>query len=342
MKAQSTYHPVIAGILAVTLGLFGFAGSTVAQQKPTLTVYTYNSWTSKWGPGPKVKANFEAVCACTVEYVALEDGVALLSRLKLEGARSKADIILGLDQNLVTEAKRTGLFAPHDISLNRLALPVAWADDTFVPYDHGAFAVIYDSQKLPNPPKSLKELVEGDPSQKIILQDPRTSTPGLGMLLWMRAVYGDAAPEQWAQLRRRVLTVTKGWSEAYGLFTKGEAPMVLSYTTSPAYHLMEEKSDRYKAAIFAEGHYPQIELVARLKSSANAALARQFLDFALSDGFQTVIPTTNWMYPAVALDSLPEAFRTLPKPASMLTLPFDQIADQRRAWTDEWLKAMGQ
>src|SRR5690606_39464104 len=51
----------------------------------------------------------------------------------------------------------------------------------------------------------------------------RTSTPGLGLVLWMKAVYGDKAADAWAKLKDRVLTVTPGWSEAYGLFTKGEA-----------------------------------------------------------------------------------------------------------------------
>jgi hypothetical protein len=55
---------------------------------------------------------------------------------------------------------------------------------------------------------------------KIVIQDPRTSTPGLGLLLWVKAVYGDEAVEAWAKLQKRVLTVTPGWSEAYGLFTK--------------------------------------------------------------------------------------------------------------------------
>jgi thiamine transport system substrate-binding protein len=57
----------------------------------------------------------------------------------------------------------------------------------------------------------------------------------------MKSVYGDGAPKPGQKLKGRVLTVTPGWSEAYGLFTKGEAPMVLSYTTSPAYHVIAEK-----------------------------------------------------------------------------------------------------
>lgn len=195
-----------------------------------------------------MKAAFEKTCGCKVDFVSVADGVALLTRLKLEGEATKADVVVGLDTNLVSEAKATGLFAPAGIDTSGVKVPGNYADDTFIPYDYGHFAVIYETQTVKNPPKSLKELVDGDPSQKIAIEDPRTSTPGLGLLLWVKSVYGDKAPEAWAKLRKRVLTVTPGWSEAYGMFTKGEVPMVLSYTTSPAYHMVEEKTDRYQAA----------------------------------------------------------------------------------------------
>src|SRR5690606_7816442 len=131
-----------------------------------------------------------------------------------------------------------------------------------VPFDYGHFAVVYDSERIPRPPGSLAELIELSPETKIVIQDPRTSTPGLGLLLWMKAVHGDETAAAWEKLKDKVLTVTPGWSEAYGLFTNGEAEMVLSYTTSPAYHMIEEGSDRYRAAEFAEGHYLQIEIAA--------------------------------------------------------------------------------
>src|SRR4051812_30799196 len=60
------------------------------QSKPVLTVYTYNSFTSEWGPGPALEKDFEAHCGCDLTWVSLEDGAALLSRLKLEGKNTKA------------------------------------------------------------------------------------------------------------------------------------------------------------------------------------------------------------------------------------------------------------
>lgn len=312
-----------------------------AAARDILTIYTYDSFVSDWGPGPKVKAAFEDVCACTVEWVGLGDGVAMLNRLKLEGKDTKADVVLGLDTNLTSEAAATGLFAPHGLDPARAKTPVAWTDPLFMPYDYAHFAVVHDSETMPEPPKSLDELVNGDATQKIVLQDPRTSTPGLGFLLWMKSVYGERAPEAWKKLKPRILTTTPGWSEAYGLFTKGEAPMVFSYVTSPAYHMIEEKTERYKAAGFAEGHYLQIEVAGAVASSPEKDLALRFLDFMMSPAFQEIIPTANWMMPAAPGDGgLPDAFNSLVKPAQTFLFPPEEVAANRRVWIDEWLNAM--
>jgi thiamine transport system substrate-binding protein len=321
--------------------LAALALSTVASAQDKLTVYTYESFTAEWGPGPIVEKAFEAQCACDVEFVSVADGVALLNRVRLEGASGRADIVLGLDTNLTKEAADTGLFSPHGLAPADLTVPEGWGDATFLPYDYGYFAVVYDSETLKTPPASLKDLVEGDPEQKIVIQDPRTSTPGLGLVLWMKSVYGDGASEAWAKLRGRVLTVTPGWSEAYGLFTKGEAPMVLSYTTSPAYHVIAEKTDRYKAAAFSEGHYTQVEVAGMTTKGAQNPLSAQFLAFMLSPAFQDAIPETNWMFPAAKTSKpLDPAFDALVRPEKSLLFSPEEVAANRKAWVDEWEKAM--
>ncbi|CAD7047548.1 thiamine ABC transporter substrate binding subunit [Pseudorhizobium endolithicum] len=324
-------------IFAVAFGLPAKA------QDQVLTVYTYESFTADWGPGPKVKQKFEETCSCTVNFVAVADGVALLSRLKLEGQSSQADVVLGLDTNLAGEAKATGLFEPHGLDTGAISVPGGYRDDVFIPYDYGHFAVLYDTETMKTPPASLKDLVEGDASRKIVIQDPRTSTPGLGLLLWVKAVYGEDAGEAWSKLRQRVLTVTPGWSEAYGLFTKGEVPMVLSYTTSPAYHMVAEDNARYQAAAFAEGHYIQIEVAGLVTMSRQKELAKEFLRFMMSPAFQDIIPTTNWMMPAgETAEPLPPAFDRLVKPAKTFLMDPAEVAANRQAWIDEWLTAMSE
>jgi len=340
MFSHSFSHSFTQCLLS-TLLISSLFSVSHAADKPTLTVYTYSSFTSDWGPGPKVKTAFEAECDCTLNYVALEDGVSLLSRLKLEGKHTKADVVLGLDTNLTANAEKTGLFVPHQQTLSNSTLPEAWTNETFVPYDFGYFAFVYDKNILKNPPTSLKDLVEKEDGPTILIQDPRTSTPGLGLLLWVKKVYGDKADDAWRKLSPRIVTVSKGWSEAYGLFLKNEAPMVLSYTTSPAYHVIAEEKNNFAAAEFAEGHYQQIEVAGLIKSSKQQELGKKFLSFIQGETFQTIIPTTNWMYPAaLPIEKLPKAFDELVKPKKALIFKSSEIEKNRKKWVSEWLDAL--
>ncbi len=307
----------------------------------TLTVYTYESFTSEWGPGPVIKTAFEKECDCTLNFVAIDSSAGILNRVQLEGKSSKADIVLGLDYNLMALAQDTGLLAESSVDLSQVKLPIEWDSKVFVPFDFGHFAFVYDTKTLSNPPTSLDELVNSPDDLKIIIQDPRTSTPGLGLLLWVKAVYGDDADSAWKKLKPKILTVTKGWSEAYfSLFLNGEAPMVLSYDTSPGYHMAIDKTDQYQAAAFDEGHYLQIEVAALLKSSPNQELGNAFLQFLISKEAQSAIPLTNVMYPSIDIgDALPPEFSKLIKPSKSLLLDTETVRDERKGWIDEWLES---
>ncbi|EMR9624994.1 thiamine ABC transporter substrate binding subunit [Vibrio parahaemolyticus] len=325
-----------------TLNLIALAAITSTSAfaaENTLTIYTYDSFAADWGPGPKIEQAFEAKCGCDVNFVALDDGVSILNRLRLEGGNSKADIVLGLDNNLMAEAKKTGLLTEHNVDTANTVLPNGWSDTTFVPYDYGYFAFVYNKEKLVNPPKSMKELVETRDDLKVIYQDPRTSTPGQGLMLWMKSIYGDDVTQAWQKLASKTVTVTKGWSEAYSMFLNGESDLVLSYTTSPAYHLIAENDSKFATANFAEGHYMQVEVAAKVKGSKNSELADQFMNFILSDEFQSAMPTGNWMYPVTDVE-LPKGFETLSVPSKSLSFSADEVAKMRKSWIREWQSAL--
>src|SRR5437763_16223350 len=108
---------ILALILIFIIGLT--ARGAAAGDLPVLTVYTYSSFISDWGPGPAVKKAFEAACACRLNFVAAEDGVVLLSRLRLEGASSPADVVSGLDTNLPAGTAAPGLLPPHWMARSR-------------------------------------------------------------------------------------------------------------------------------------------------------------------------------------------------------------------------------
>nr|WP_301339326.1 thiamine ABC transporter substrate binding subunit [Vibrio sp. Y20_XG_PY13] len=321
------------------IALAAITSTSAFAAENTLTIYTYDSFAADWGPGPKIEQAFEAKCGCDVNFVALDDGVSILNRLRLEGGNSKADIVLGLDNNLMAEAKKTGLLTEHNVDTANTVLPNGWSDTTFVPYDYGYFAFVYNKEKLANPPKSMKELVDTRDDLKVIYQDPRTSTPGQGLMLWMKSIYGDDVTQAWQKLASKTVTVTKGWSEVYSMFLNGESDLVLSYTTSPAYHLIAENDSKFATANFAEGHYMQVEVAAKVKGSKNSELADQFMNFILSDEFQSAMPTGNWMYPVTDVE-LPKGFETLSVPSKSLSFSADEVAKMRKSWIREWQSAL--
>ncbi len=325
--------------LAVLFGLF--AAPAIAQDLPKLTIYTYDGFAAEWGPGPQLKTGFEATCGCTLEWVAADSSIGTLRRVQLEGATTQADIIVGLDTAVAGEARATGLFADHGLDLSGLALPNTWTDGQFVPFDYAHFAVMYDTDTMATPPTSFEELIALPDTVKITIQDPRSATPGLGLVLWIKAAYGDRAAEIWQGLKPHILTVTRDWSESYDLFLSGEADLTLSYTTSPSYHLIEEGDDTIKAALFTEGHYPQIEVAGILKSTDQPELAAQFLAYLVSAQGQQIIPHTNWMFPVLDLgEQLDPAFATLPQPSKTLSFTDEEIAAHSREWIDEMLTAI--
>ena len=305
-----------------------------------LTIYTYDSFVSEWGPGPIIEKIFEEKHNADVEFVAVDSAATLLNKVILEGKTSKADIVLGLDMNLFELAEQSGLFTSHNINdiNNSINLPLNWESNKFVPYNYGYFSFVYNKANLETAPKSMDELINST-NARIVIQDPRTSTPGLGLLTWMKALYGDQAGNEWKKLNKKIISVTKGWTDAYyNFFMAGEADMVLSYTTSPAAHIMFEKRYDILATTFEEGNYITIEFAGILNNSQNKDLANKFLNFMLSEEFQSVIPSTNIMYPVTNIKDLPEAFEKLEVPKFIQMDP-KEINKNKEKWIDEWLNA---
>ena len=323
--------------LVIIIFLISIFSSSLRAEK--LTIYTYDSFVSEWGPGPIVEKIFEDKYEIDLQFIAVDSAATLLNKIILEGENTKADLVLGLDMNLFNAAEKSDLFVSHNLKNinNKLTLPLNWESDIFVPYNYGYFAFVYNNKTLKNPPLSMEDLINKTDA-RIVIQDPRTSTPGLGLLTWMKALYGDSAQDKWSQLNKKIISVTKGWTDAYyNFFMAGEADVVLSYSTSPAAHIMFEENYDISASTFKEGNYISVEFAGILNSSKNKQMANKFLDFMISDDFQKVIPGTNIMYPVTDVE-MPEAFNKLEIP-KLLQLDPKDINDNKDAWINEWLNA---
>lgn len=278
-------------------------------------VYTYDSFCGEWGCGPEVARLFEEKTGMKVTFVDCGDGVEVLSKAILEKKNPYADVVVGLDNNLSQRVIDADIFVEYkpadadkiiDKELSdELNLNGKWL---MTPYDYSHFAMIYNKESSVPAPTSLEDMTKAEYAKKIILMDDRTSTVGLGFKTWVEKVYGDKAADYMKRLEPSILTVAPGWSAGYGMFTKGEAPLVISYVTSPAANIEYDGIEYYDALIFDEGHVRQIEGAGVLKGAKNAKGAKLFLDFLISEEAQNTIPTTQWMIPSNKNVKLPACY----------------------------------
>jgi len=298
-----------------------------------LTIWTYDSFVSEWGPASLIANSFEKKYGIKLRFISKGDGGALLASLLDTSRKPSADVVIGLDDQQIGKALARQLFIPLQLK-NIDQIPKNLRidmTDRLIPYDYGQFAFIWDSESGIEPPQSLEDLTKPLYRKKIIIMDPRTSTPGLGFLAWTEAVYKTTWKDYWKRLSPSILAMTPSWDTGYGLFTKGEVPLVLSYSTSPAYHKAYENSERYKALNFKEGHPMQIEFAGVLATSLKRDAAQKFIDFLISAECQAVLPETQWMFPANASIKLPPSFKVAEKFPALSVHLFDINRDPSEA-----------
>jgi thiamine transport system substrate-binding protein len=336
------FSAILFIIVIVGISIFSFFTTKSQEMDSELVIYAYDSFVSEWGPGSKIFPLFEEKYGIKISVISAGDAGQVIQRAIIEKNNVNADLLIGIDNNLLSKAISADIISPYKSpEVSKIPDELIF-DRTYhvTPFDYGYFSIIYDSEKILNPPTSLTDLLKPEFKKSLILMDPRTSSPGLGFLLWTVSEFGDQHTDYWKKLSPNLLTITDGWDSGYGLFIEGEAAMVLSYTTSPAYHAEYENTDRYRSAIFPAGHYMQIEGISIVKGAKHKNAAEKFIDFLISDISQNEIPLTNWMYPVKTDLALPRSFDLAPKPDKSLIMEPSEIDSNLDKWIDEWINAV--
>jgi thiamine transport system substrate-binding protein len=326
------------------LTVLAFSYGSLAADKPVpLRVYTYDSFTGKGSLGALMSQRFLQEYGVPTEFVTFSSAGEALNQIALEAKSPRADIIVGIDNSLVARARALQVFSSLD-GLGAGIPPELFFDSTrtVLPFDYGDVALVYDRTRTKALPTSLKEFSLSPAfHRKLALEDPRTSSVGLAFLIWTVANSSkEGTTAFWKALGEQILTVAPGWSGAYGLFLQKEADWVVSYTTSPAYHIEKEKTDNIRAVIFPEGHYRQVEGVAVLKHSAQSSRAREWVKMLLSRETQTALPLLQWMYPAMGGVELPASFKKLPVSPRVVSVDPTTIESSKAGWLKEWTNVL--
>lgn len=330
-------------VLSVGL-ILSLSGSAFAfHRERSLTVYTYSSFPVKLVEN--IKNHFQNEYQVKVNVKSFSDTGPLFNQLLHEKKRPVADVVIGLDNNYFVKAVQNDLFQAYKPK----AIKNIQSDYLFdpscrlLPFDYGYVVFNYDSQKLTHVPKSYQDLLKPEYKGKIIITNPLTSSPGQILLLSTVALYGEKGYlDYWRKLKKNILTIAPGWEEAYGMYTSGEAPIVLSYGTSPVYHLLYDKTERYRALVLDNAAYAQIEAMGIVKGAPHRTNSKLLIDYLLSPKFQTLIPENQFMYPVRTDVKLPESFRVAAKAKRILNLPPKQVTNRLNKYLSDWEKVINE
>ncbi len=321
--------------------LFLVACSSGLVKKP-VTVYTYSSFPVQLIDN--IKSHFQHT-GVQIDFRSFSDTGPLFNQLIREKKNPGADLVIGLDNNYLMKAVKEDLFLSYQPKASA-KIPVDLVFDPkyrLIPFDFGYIVFNYDSEKLERVPSTHRDLLLPYYQGKIIIENPLTSSPGQVFLLTTVALFGDPGYlDYWRGLKKNLLTITPGWDEAYGMYTNGEAPLVLTYGSSPVYHLLYDHTERYKALVLDGAAYAQIEGVGIVKGTPNRTTAQNIIEYILSPEFQSLIPENQFMYPVRSDVSLPDSFRVAAKVKKILNLQPERVEANLEHWLSQWEKVMNE
>jgi thiamine transport system substrate-binding protein len=303
-------------------------------------------------------ARFEALTGAKVEHIEADDaGTALNQAIRDLGSPS-ADVIYGIDNVLLARAEESGILHPYTPVLApsvepRFVFFGTRAHWPATPVDHGYIGVNADLHHAQLANATIASLDDvRDHAARFVTQDPNTSSVGLGFLLATIATYGeDGWQEYWASLFDGGVLVTAGWTEAYeqhfsggygpGIGGRGDKPLVVSYTESPAYEAFYGRpADQLATPLTAPNStFQQVQTMAILEGTDDLAAAQAWIEFTLTDAFQELAAPGNAVYPVVdGIDVEATYGGHDPAPGSFQPARFGyrELGDNLERWLAEW------
>lgn len=333
----------LAALLTLTLAACasGGDGGDDGAASDTLTVVTHDSFALD----QELLDAFAADSGYTVSYVAPGDAGTLVNQLALTKDSPIGDVVFGIDTTFAGRAVAEGVLAAYRPD----ALPAEVAEqygvegDLLTPVDYGDVCLNADLGWFETNGVALPETLEDltDPAYRdlLVVSNPATSSPGLSFLIATVAEFGeDGYLDFWRALNDNGLLVARDWTEAYsvqfsGSSGEGPRPLVLSYSTSPAFEVVDGQA---RTTSLLGTCFRQVEY-AGVVAGGNEEGARAFVDFLLTPEVQADIPGQMYMYPAMPDVELPaEWVEFAPLAPEPHTMGVAEISESRETWIRDW------
>ncbi|RJF40528.1 thiamine ABC transporter substrate-binding protein [Actinomyces sp. 2119] len=345
-----------AGALAATLSaaLAACSGGDPggAASGSTVTVVTHDSFSLS----EDLLAAFEADTGYTLTTLPSGDTGELVNRLVLTKDAPLGDAVYGIDNTYASRALAEGVIDTTAVPALPPGADGYVVEDTpaLAPVDVGDVCLNIDTAYFADrdlaAPSTFEDLADSDYAPLLVAIDPSTSSTGLAWMLATVGHFGTGAgsgfASYWKTLVEGGTRIDAGWSDAYYTdFTagggQGSYPVVVSYSSSPAYTLTDDGSATTTAALPATA-FRQVEYAGVLTGAANPEGGRAFVEWMLSRAVQEDIPGQMYMYPVDAEASLPPELESFgPLAPDPVTVSPQDITAHREEWLSAWSEAVG-
>lgn len=320
----------------------------------TLRVLTHDSFSVS----DAVLAQFTEQTGVTVELLPSGDAVAALNKAILTKDNPEGDLLFGIDDSSLTKAFDADLFRPYEAD-GLGSVPSEYqvdAEHRVTPIDHGDVCINYDREWFTSQnlvlPTTFDDLLEPALKDRLVVEDPSSSSPGQAFLLATIAEQGGAddttgSPawlQYWQRLKDNGVSVVDGWETAYystfsGGSGEGDRPLVVSYASSPPVEVTDPTiaPDQAPTGVLADTCYRQTEFAGILAGARQPEAAAAFIEFMLSTPFQEDVPEQMYVFPVSSQAQVPEAWEKFTTPVpDPLSIPFTEVGANQERWLQQW------
>jgi thiamine transport system substrate-binding protein len=352
MRRRTFVTAIGTGVAASLAGCIGDGGTTDGEDA-TLVVGTYSAFLDapSISPGEWLKGEFESEFDATLVWQSPPNEINhYIERRNADVVGIDADMYVGLNVDelvRVDEELDESLFAEAgDVEgLDSVKSGLDFdPDGRAVPYDTGYVCPVYDSTAI-EAPETFDGLLDEEYRGDLIAQNPGTSTTGRAFLLHTIHQYGeDGYLDYWADLQDNEVRVLGSWSDAYGAWQEGEAPMVVSFSTDQVF-ADQEGADlaEHQIRFLDDQGYANPEGMAVFDGASEPELAREFMSFLLRPEIQGEIAERNVQFPATEDAQLAEDYDELAhEPPEPVTFTYEELQGSISDWIEDWEREFAQ
>ncbi len=323
--------------ILINFSIYYFVRTQPKTKNIQLNVLAYSSFFGEWGPGPEVAQIFFKENGVRVNWIKSRSSSLLIDRIRFS-APGSYDLVIGLDDLQLESAAKLaswkGIFLPEIAWTDKL--PFGAVKRQFIPIDWSVLSFVYRKGEV-NPPRNFEDLLDSKFKNKLFIQDPRTSSPGLHFLGWVLAQKGETeAYKFFKKLKSNWKRIPLSWTSSYKLFQTTEASIVFSYITSPIYHWEHEKDFSYKSKLFEAGNPYQIEYAAVPRKCVNCLMATKFVKFLLRPDIQKILMEKNYMFPVIKGVTKGTRFHDILKMTEINFKNFEDLEVRKEYYLNKW------